>query len=434
MKKNEEYLVTIIDETNLGYGIARINAQVVFIPKVLKDEKVRIAITKVQKKYAYARVLEIVEPSSWRIEPLCKVARLCGGCQLQHLNYQAQLDFKYQHLKQLMEDQEVRFPLGMDHPFYYRNKAQFPIQIKKDKVCMGFYRAHSNDIIENRTCMIQSKEINEYYQFFQDELTLDQAQGLRHLFIRTNASTKESQIVLIGQTKNDWTGLIQKLTKQYPKIKSILFNHNDRKDNVILGEEYQVLYGNEYLIENCLGYEIELHFKSFFQVNPVQMEVLYKEAIQAGQLDSSMTIVDMYAGTGTIGICASQYVKEVLGVEIVREAVENAKRNCQRNGIKNCTYLCQDATLFAHQLSQKKKKIDVVFVDPPRKGMTQQGISDLLTLNPKRIVYVSCNPQTLHRDLKWIEEKGYRCQYIQPVDMFCQTIGLECVAKIEKIG
>ena len=147
-----------------------------------------------------------------------------------------------------------------------------------------------------------------------------------------------------------------------------------------------------------------------------------------------MTIVDMYAGTGTIGICASQYVKEVLGVEIVREAVENAKRNCQRNGIKNCTYLCQDATLFAHQLSQKKKKIDVVFVDPPRKGMTQQGISDLLTLNPKRIVYVSCNPQTLHRDLKWIEEKGYRCQYIQPVDMFCQTIGLECVAKIEKIG
>ncbi len=434
MKKNEEYLVNIVDDTNLGYGIARVDSQVVFVPKVIKDESVRIAITKVQKKYAYARVLEIVKPSIQRVEPKCKVARLCGGCQLQHLNDQAQLEFKYKHLKRLMTDQKVRFPMGMENPFYYRNKAQFPVQIQKNQVRIGFYRAHSNDIIENRTCMIQSKEINQYYQFFQDELTLDMAQGLRHLFMRSNTQNKESQIVLIGKQKNDWTKLIEKCIKQFPEIKSVIFNKNTRKDNVILGSEYEVLYGRPYILESCLGNEIELHFKSFFQVNPIQMEVLYKEAIRAGQLEQDMTIVDMYAGTGTIGICASPYVKEVIGVEIVKEAVENAKRNCQRNQISNCTYLCQDATEFAHKLAQEKKKIDVVFVDPPRKGMSQQGIEDILTLNPKRIVYVSCNPQTLHRDLQWIEKKGYRCDYIQPVDMFCQTIGLECVAKIEKIG
>ena len=434
MKKNEEYVVEIIDDTNLAYGIARIDSQVVFVPKVLKGEKVRIAITKVQKKYAHSRVIEILEAIPDRIDTKCEHARLCGGCQLQHISYQAQLDFKYRHLQKLMKDQMVRFPLGMEDPFFYRNKAQFPVQIKNGKVIMGFYRAHSNDIVCSDTCVIQSKEINALYQFFQKECTLEDVQGLRHIFIRSNKSSKDCQVVLIASQKNDWKRLISRCIQEFPNVKSILYNENTRKDNVILGDRYEILYGQDYLIENCLGNEIELHFKSFFQVNPVQMEVLYKEALKAGELDSAMTIVDMYAGTGTIGMAASPYVKEVLGVEIVKEAVENAKRNCQRNKIDNCTYYCQDATEFAHELAQMKKAIDVVFVDPPRKGMTKQGIEDILTLNPERIVYVSCNPQTLHRDLQIIEEKNYKCEYIQPVDMFCQTTGLECVAKIKKIS
>ena len=433
MKKNEIYTVDIIDDTNLGYGIAKIDAMVVFIPAVLVGEKVEIAITKVQKKYAYARILKIIKKSPARIEPSCSVAGRCGGCQLQHLSYAAQLDFKYKHLKALMKDQNVLFPLGAKEPLYYRNKAQFPVQIKNGKVVMGFYRSHSNDIVPCSSCQIQSHEINALYQFFQEHLTVELAEGLRHLFIRYFDKTKEAQIVFIGQQKNAWDSLIKECVRTFPSIKSIVFNTNKRNDNVILGEHYEVLYGKDSIYADCLSNTIELHFKSFFQVNSQQMEVLYKEAIKAAELDASMTVVDMYAGTGTIGLSVAKYVKEVLGVEIVEEAVENAKKNCRLNGITNCTYLCQDASLFAHDLMMQKKAIDVAFVDPPRKGMNEQGLQDLMTINPKRIVYVSCNPRTLYRDLQWMEKAGYKCQYIQPVDMFCQTTGVECVAKIEKM-
>lgn len=432
MRKNDEYTVEIIDDTNMGYGIAKIEHQAIFIPKVVKGEVVKIAITKIQKKYAFARVIEIVKPSQDRRDCPCEVARLCGGCQLQHLNYKAQLEYKYKHICRLFKEHTVCYPLGMDNPFYYRNKAQFPIQIKNGEVVMGFYRFHSNDIVKCEECMIQSKPINDLYQFFQKEFNVKNAEGLRHLFIRHAQKTNESQIVLIGSKKSNWKTLIQKCVRQFPEVKSIIFNKNERKDNVILGKNYEVLYGRDYIYEECLGHSIQLHFKSFFQVNPKQMEVLYRQAIQAAQLTSDMTIIDMYAGTGTIGISVSPYVKEVIGVEIVEEAVENAKVNCRINHIENATYVCQDATEFAHQMKEKQKKIDVIFVDPPRKGMTKQGIEDMVLMEASRIVYVSCNPQTLHRDIQLLEEKGYKAEFIQPVDMFCQTTGFECVCCLNR--
>lgn len=432
MRKNDEYIVEIIDDTNMGFGVAKIDHQAIFVPKVVTGEVVKIAITKIQKKFSFARVIEILEASKDRQEPPCEVARLCGGCQLQYLNYKAQLDYKYKHICHLFNDYLVRYPLGMEDPFYYRNKAQFPVQIKKGKVIMGFYRSHSNDIVPCDTCLIQSKPINELYQFFQKELNEKNADGLRHLLIRHSLQTNESQIVFIGSKRLNWDSLIQHCLNQFPNVKSIVFNKNERKDNVILGKEYEVLYGRDYMMEKCLGHSIQLHFKSFFQVNPTQMEVLYNQAIEAAQLTSDMTVIDMYAGTGTIGISVSPYVKEVIGVEIVPEAVENAKENCRINQIKNATYVCQDATEFAHEMKEKQKKIDVIFVDPPRKGMTKQGIEDMVTMQAKRIVYVSCNPQTLYRDIQLLEEQGYKADFIQPVDMFCQTTGFECVCCLTK--
>ena len=430
MKKNEEYIVTCIDDTDLNSGVVKIDDMVVFVPNLLIGEKAKIKIVKVNKKYAFGIIIELLKPSINHQELTCEVAKTCGGCQLQHMSYAYQLDYKYKHVKKLFEDIEVKPILGMDNPWYYRNKAQFPVKIKDGKVQMGFYRQHSSDVVTCKECKIQDHVINEVFSFIQKKITLKMAQDLRHVFIR-HSSTDEIQVVFIGKNEKNITSLSDQLKNTFANITSIVFNYNTRNDNVILGDTYKVLYGNDYIIEECLGNKVKLHFKAFFQVNPKQMEVLYSQAIKAANLTGNETCIDMYAGTGTIGMAVSQHAKSVIGVEIVKEAVDNANDNTKMNHLDHCHYICQDATDFAHD--HKDDKIDVIFIDPPRKGMTENGIKDTITMQPDKIVYVSCNPKTLSRDLKIFKEYGYQCEYVQPVDMFCQTIGLECVAKLTKI-
>ena len=430
MKKNEEYIVTCIDDTDLKSGVVKIDDMVVFVPNLLIGEKAKIKIVKVNKKYAFGIIIQLLEPSINRQELTCEVAKTCGGCQLQHMKYAYQLDYKYKHVKKLFEDIEVKPILGMDFPWYYRNKAQFPVKIKDGKVQMGFYRQHSNDVVTCKECKIQDHMINKVFSFIQKHITLEMAQDLRHVFIR-HSSTDEIQVVFIGKSEKNIISLSDQLKNTFANITSIVFNYNTRNDNVILGDTYKVLYGNDYIIEECLGNKVKLHFKSFFQVNPKQMEVLYSQAIKAADLSGNETCIDMYAGTGTIGMAVSKHAKSVIGVEIVKEAVDNANDNTKMNHLDNCHYICQDATDFAHD--HKDDKIDVIFIDPPRKGMTENGIKDTVTMQPNKIVYVSCNPKTLSRDLKIFKEYGYQCEYVQPVDMFCQTTGLECVAKLTKI-
>lgn len=430
MKKNEEYIVTCIDDTDLNSGVVKIDDMVVFVPNLLIGEKAKIKIVKVNKKYAFGIIIQLLEPSINRQELTCEVAKTCGGCQLQHMSYAYQLDYKYKHVKKLFEDIEVKPILGMDNPWYYRNKAQFPVKIKDGKVQMGFYRQHSNDVVTCKECKIQDHMINKVFSFIQKHITLEMAQDLRHVFIR-HSSTDEIQVVFIGKSEKNVLSLSKQLKNTFANITSIVFNYNTRNDNVILGDTYKVLYGNDYIIEECLGNKVKLHFKSFFQVNPKQMEILYSQAIKAADLSGNETCIDMYAGTGTIGMAVSKHAKSVIGVEIVKEAVDNANDNTKMNHLDNCHYICQDATDFAHD--HKDDKIDVIFIDPPRKGMTENGIKDTVTMQPNKIVYVSCNPKTLSRDLKIFKEYGYQCEYVQPVDMFCQTTGLECVAKLTKI-
>ena len=430
MKKNEEYIVTCIDDTDLNSGVVKIDDMVVFVPNLLIGEKAKIKIVKVNKKYAFGIIIELLKPSINRQELTCEVAKTCCVCQLQHMSYAYQLDYKYKHVKKLFEDIEVKPILGMDNPWYYRNKAQFPVKIKDGKVQMGFYRQHSNDVVTCKECKIQDHVINEVFSFIQKKITLKMAQDLRHVFIR-HSSTDEIQVVFIGKNEKNIISLSDQLKNTFANIKSIVFNYNTRNDNVILGDTYKVLYGNDSIIEECLGNKVKLHFKAFFQVNPKQMEVLYSQAIKAANLSGNETCIDMYAGTGTIGMAVSQHAKSVIGVEIVKEAVDNANDNTKMNHLDHCHYVCQDATDFAHD--HKEDRIDVIFIDPPRKGMTENGIKDTITMQPDKIVYVSCNPKTLSRDLKIFKEYGYQCEYVQPVDMFCQTIGLECVAKLTKI-
>lgn len=432
MKKNQEFEVTCTDLSDLGFGIAHHDGMTIFISDLLPQEKAMIRIIKVQKTYAIGKVIKRLETSTERTTPICPKANSCGGCQLMHIAYPAQLKYKEKQLKDLFAsvslDTKVLPPLGMEDPYFYRNKAQFPIAVKDGKIISGFYKPRSNDIVPMEECFIQSKKINEIYQWLLKNLSLEQAKPLRHLFLRHSDKTDQVQVVFIGKENRNLEEIAQKLVHDHPEVKSVVFNENCRKDNVILGDDYEVLFGSDSIEEKCLDLSILLHFKSFFQVNPSQMEVLYSKALEMAHLTDQDEVIELYSGTGTIGLLASQKAKEVIGVEIVPEAVENAKENQKRNNIQNAHFVCMDATKF---VNQNEKPADVVFIDPPRKGMSPQGIEDVCALHPKRIVYISCNPRTLARDMKAFQEYGYKTPMIQPVDMFSQTTGMECIALME---
>lgn len=437
MKKNEEYIVECLDLTRLGYGVVKIDDMIVFVPDLLPQEKALVKIIKVNKTYAIGKVIERYTQSKHRIQPKCSIFPSCGGCQLQHMDYEMQLKTKQAQVQAMVDHSalpliEVKPTLGMKEPWFYRNKAQFPVQVQNDQIFMGFYRSHSNTIVPCQTCAIQDEMINQVYLCIQQHISFKLAKSLRHILIRHAQSTNQIQIVYIGRQFQDFSKLNTILLNEFPSIVSIVYNENTRNDNVILGNTYSVLYGTDSLIDTCMDNQVKLHFKSFFQVNPQQMEVLYQYAIDAAHLHSQMTCIDMYSGTGTIGMAISKYVKQVIGVEIVKEAVENAQENAKMNGITNCQFICQDASDFVKEYASKNKNVDVIFIDPPRKGMSLQGIHDVCTLAPKQVIYISCNPETLIRDSIEFSKLGYQCQSIQPVDMFCQTISLECVAVFQR--
>lgn len=433
MKKNEEYLLECTGLSDQGYGIGHIDGMTIFAANLLPGEQARVRIIKPASRYAIARVMERMNSSSVRVKPLCPHAASCGGCSFQHVRYEDQLKWKHEQLEHLFgslpQKPEVKPVLGMEDPFYYRNKAQFPVSVENGKIISGFYRPRTNTIVDIEDCAIQSKKINEVYRWIREHLPLEAAGNLRHLFIRDSEKLKQMQVVFIGRSDAHLEKFTKKLTERFPEIVSVVFNENKREDNVILGEHYHVLYGSDSLLEDCLGLKIRLHFKSFFQVNPTQMEVLYSAALKMADLKKTDQVVELYSGTGTIGLLAARQAASVTGVEIVPEAVENARENAAINHIDNARFVCEDASKFA---ADYRGQADVLIVDPPRKGLSAQGITDIVRIHPERIVYVSCNPRTLQRDLVLLEEQGYNCPVIQPVDMFSHTSGVECIALLEK--
>lgn len=431
MKKNDELTLTCTDLSDLGFGIAHHDGMTIFVSNLLPGEKARVRLIRVQKTWAIGKVMERMTTSPDRTDPRCEKAGICGGCSLMHLTPAAQKKYKEKQLNDLFHavspSIEVLPLLTMENPWHYRNKAQFPVGVKDGQVIGGFYRPRSNTIVPIRDCLIQSEKINEVYRWLLDALRPEQAENLRHLLIRHSAATGDLQVVFIGPKNVDLKSLTDRLTEAFPEIRSVVFNENSRNDNVILGDRYEILYGSDSIHEKCLDLDIQLHFKSFFQVNPAQMEVLYTRALELADLQPDDSVIELYSGTGTIGLLAAGRAGSVTGVEIVPEAVDNARENQRLNGIENAEFICMDATEFA---AKNEKPADVVLVDPPRKGMSRQGIEDIAALHPKRVIYISCNPRTLARDLKEFDAKGYAADVIQPVDMFCHTSGVECVARL----
>ena len=444
VKKNKEYLVEIIDQGFEGEGIAKIEGFTIFIEGAIKGEKCRILIVKVTSSHAFGKLVEILEKSKYRVEPDCATYKRCGGCNLRHIDYEETLNIKQNTVQNLVNKTlnnkiKVEMTVGMGNPYNYRNKAQYPVGFDKSgEPVMGVYAKRTHEIIPMRNCMIQNpvseKIANVVLGFFiKNNIPIyNEKNGeglLRHIVIKVGIKTHEIMCILVLNKKElkKEKELIKVLIREFPEIKTIVKNYNMKNTNVILGNENEVIYGDGYIYDELGDYTFKISPLSFYQINPIQTEALYNIAIEMADLKKTDTLFDLYCGIGTIGIFASPYVNRVYGIEIVKQAIEDAKENANINNIRNIEFFAGDVEkVFEDVLKEHNVKPDVIFVDPPRKGLDKHTIENILNIKPEKIVYISCNPASLVRDLKLLEE-SYEIKKIQPVDMFPFTSNVECV-------
>lgn len=439
MKKNDKITATCVSYTFEGLGVVKVDNYPLFVKNLLVGETAEIVVTKCLKNYGFGKVLQILTPSDDRVLPACPIYKQCGGCQISHLSVKEQKKFKKEHVQDCITriaklDLQVEDVLTMDEPWNYRNKGQIPVGVKDGQVVCGFYRIHSNDIIDMDECHIQHSLINEIAQLCKQLLTKYQcAEYFRHLLIKVGFMSQQAMVVLIVNERNfpNRDKFVEELS-QHKCVKSIILNLNQRNDNVILGDEEITLYGQDYIVDELNGLRFKISSKSFYQVNPVQTVNLYNKAVEFAQLEGNETVLDLYCGIGTITLFLAQKAKHVIGIEIVPEAIENAKENARLNKITNVEFECSDAASYAEKLANSGIKLDVISVDPPRKGCDDITKQSIIQMQPKRIVYVSCDPSTLARDLRYFEDHGYKAKIVQPVDMFPNSFHIENVCLIEK--
>lgn len=443
VEKNKEYIVDIIDNGYEGEGIAKINNFTIFIPGAIKGEQIKILIVKVNSSHAFGKIIEIIEKSSIRTDSDCNTYKRCGGCNLRHMNYKETLKLKQtvvQNLasKMLKTSIEVKETIGMEKPYNYRNKAQFPVGYNKDnEIITGVYANRSHDIIETKECFIQNKELVEIAKYIIElmkkyKITAynekDRTGIVRHIVTKIGVKTNEVMcIIVVNEEKLPHEKeIISEIINKFSNIKTIVKNVNSKNTNVILGNKNINLYGDGYIYDKLGEYTFEISALSFYQINPIQTEKLYNKAIELANLDGKDIVLDLYCGIGTIGIFTSKLVKKVIGVEIVEQAIDNAKKNANINKIGNMEFLCGDVENVLEKLVNVDKiKPTVIFVDPPRKGLDTKTIENIMKVKSSKVVYISCNPATLMRDLSELEE-SYNIEIIQPVDMFPFTSHVEC--------
>lgn len=448
VKKNEKYIVDIIDNGFGGEGIAKVDGFTIFIPNAIKGEKCEILIVKVLASQAYGKIIRILEVSENRVEIDCATYQRCGGCDLRHMTYENTLNLKRETVQSLINKGlrnkvVAEKTIGMKNPYNYRNKAQYPVGLDKDKnPAIGVFAQRTHTIIPIEKCMIQTnisqKIAKTILQFIKDnniEVYNEENQtGLvRHIVIKVGKHTNQVMCILVLNEKNAKNNvkmeekLVQILCKEYPEIKTIVKNINNQNTNVILGKENINLYGDGYIEDKLGEYTFKISPMSFYQVNPVQAEVLYNTAIEAANLSREDILFDLYCGIGTIGIFASKYVKQVYGIEIVPQAIDDAKENAKINNIENAEFMVGDVEVAFDELINKKNIIPTaIIVDPPRKGLDEKTIENILKIKPEKLVYISCNPATMVRDLAKMEEV-YNINKVQPVDMFPFTKHIETV-------
>lgn len=442
--KNQELTVDIIDLTHEGMGIAKVDGYPLFIENALPGEKVTIHVLKVGNKFGFAKVKDFLKKSPDRIENADERYIRTGIAPLAHLSYEKQLLFKQQQVENVMKkvakmpDVPVLPTIGMANPTGYRNKAQIPVRRIDGQLQTGFYRKNSHDLVPIENFYIQDpaidraivtiREILQKYQIKAYNETTHEG-FLRHIVIRRGHYTHQMMVVLVTRKAKFFKGaqIAQEIAKALPEVVSIIQNINEEKTNVILGEQEQVLYGSSIIEDQLLGKTYQISAKSFYQVNTIQAERLYQTAYDFAELTAEDIIIDAYSGIGTIGLSVADKVKHVYGMEVVADAVQDAIKNAKLNGLTNTTYVTGNAETVMAQWVKDGIQPTVIFVDPPRKGLTPSFIKASCEMNPEKIVYISCNPSTMARDLALFNELGYAAQQVQPVDLFPMTSHVECV-------
>ena len=451
-KKNDLLTVTIEDMGHDGEGIGKVDGYTVFVKDTVIGDKVQAKIMKAKKNYGYARLVEIMEPSKDRVEPRCAYARQCGGCQIQALSYEKQLAYKQQKIENNLiriggfqkEEIPIQPIIGMEDPYHYRNKAQFPVGCDKEgHLIAGFYAGRTHSIISNRKCYL-GVEVNEQilnlvlaHMEAYDIPAYDETTGkglVRHVLIRYGFQSKEIMVCLVvnGSRIPGAEDLIAKL-REIPGMTSISLNINREKTNVILGRKGKLLWGQEYITDTIGPIAYQISPQSFYQVNPVQTQKLYEKALEYAGLEGNETVWDLYCGIGTISLFLAQKAKQVYGVEIVPAAIEDAKRNATLNHITNAEFFVGKAEEVLPEKYEKEGiYADVIVVDPPRKGCEESVLATMVKMQPKRIVYVSCDSATLARDLKYLRGEGYEVKKVQGVDQFPHTVHVETVVLLSQ--
>ena len=432
-----------IDISYEGKGVVKTEDGIYFVPGMFPGEEGEIGFAYSRAGAKFGKVVKLDKISKDRIEPRCKICSACGGCCFQQYDYQAQLA----HKTALVKDQFRKvakmdiFPLpciGMENPYFYRNKIQMPFgKDAKGNLYCGFYKEGTHVIVPVDTCYIEDERAKKVLDavkklgksFRIEPYQEDYGYGLlRHVLIRCAKKKEQVMVVLVTAVDSfpSRNNFVKALVKECPFITTVVQNVNSRHTNVILGEFERVLYGPGFIEDILCGITFRISAKSFYQVNPIMTEVLYSKAVEAAGLTGNETVFDAYSGIGTIGMVASSHCKNVISVEIVKEAVADARRNAKANGIENVSFYCGDASAFMAQMAEKKQSVDVVFLDPPRKGSDERCLNAICKLKPKKIVYVSCDPSTLARDVAYLG-KSYRLESVQPVDMFPHTQHVETI-------
>lgn len=445
VEKNKEYMVDVIDNGFEGEGIAKIDNFTIFIPGAIKGEKLKILIVKVLSSHAFGKILEFIKESDNRIDVDCSTYKRCGGCNLRHVNYETTLIMKQNAVQSLVNKTlknklTVSVVIGMDKPYHYRNKAQYPIGLdKNNNVVTGIFAERTHEIIEMHECFIQNKISQDIAKKVVDFIktnnisVYDEKTGkglFRHVVVRVGVKSNQVMCILVmnGKKIPKENELVKFLLAEFPSITTIVKNFNLKNTNVILGYDNESIYGSGFIEDKLGEYTFKISPLSFYQINPVQTEILYKTAIDMANLQGNETAVDLYCGIGTISLFLSKFVKKVYGIEIVPQAIEDAKQNAKINFVSNAEFIVGDVEFaFDDLLNTRNVVPDVVFVDPPRKGLDDNTVQNILRVCPEKVVYISCNPASLVRDLVKLEEKYEVCK-IQPVDMFPWTSHVECVA------
>lgn len=450
LNKNDIVEVEIVDLTHEGAGVAKVDGFVFFVDNALPGEVIKMRVLKLKKNIGFGKVEEYVTLSPNRNQDIDATYLRSGIADFGHMTYEEQLKFKRKQVVDNLyktagiSDVEVAETLGMETPYAYRNKAQVPVRRVKGQLETGFYRKNSHDLIPIEDFLIQDKEIDKLIVFVRDLLRRydlkpydekEQTGLIRHLVVRRGHYSGQMMLVFVTTRPKIFRidQIIAKITETFPNVVSIIQNINDKNTNAIFGKEFRTLYGQDTITDRMLGNDYEISAQSFYQVNTEMAEKLYQTAIDFSDLTSDSIVIDAYSGIGTIGLSFAKQVKEVYGVEVIETAVEDAKKNAERNGITNAHYVADSAENAMAKWSKDGIKPDVIIVDPPRKGLTESFIKASVAMQPEKITYVSCNPATMARDIKLYQELGYELKKVQPVDLFPQTHHVEAVALLSKL-